>query len=309
MQPVRNRSRDLTLERLVLQAEHAWPALAQARRIRFLVDSSLAWLWQGMQDRWNAGSSFFRRFRLSGWRRLLNEAASEGLTLMVGGLALMYVMAIPAFQEMDESKIWATGKYSVKFVDLRRQGDRSTRNPPQRCGAADGDSRQPHQGDTGDRGPALLRALRRGCARNVPSGADELQRRRHGARRLDADAAARQEPVPDVGALLDAQNQGVVPVVLARIKLTKSQILKLYFDRAYMGGGAFGVEAAAQLYFGKSVRDVTLAEAAMMAGPVQGADEIQPQRRPAGLARPGKRRAVEHGGGRFLTAGQVHAPG
>ena len=48
--------------------------------------------------------------------------------------------------------------------------------------------------------------------------------------------------------------------------LTKNEILKLYLDRAYMGGGAFGVDAAAQYYFGKSVREVTLAEAAMLAG-------------------------------------------
>jgi penicillin-binding protein 1A len=48
--------------------------------------------------------------------------------------------------------------------------------------------------------------------------------------------------------------------------LTKNEILKLYLDRAYLGGGAFGVDAASQYYFGKSVRDVTLPEAAMLAG-------------------------------------------
>ena len=48
--------------------------------------------------------------------------------------------------------------------------------------------------------------------------------------------------------------------------LTKKQILQLYLDRAYMGGGAFGIQAAAQFYFGRSVRDVTLAQAAMLAG-------------------------------------------
>ena len=41
-------------------------------------------------------------------------------------------------------------------------------------------------------------------------------------------------------------------------RLSKNEILKLYLDRAYLGGGAFGVDAAAQYYFGKSVRDVTL---------------------------------------------------
>ncbi len=49
-------------------------------------------------------------------------------------------------------------------------------------------------------------------------------------------------------------------------RLTKNEILKLYLDRAYMGGGAFGVDAAAQYYFNKSARDVNLSEAAMLAG-------------------------------------------
>ena len=47
---------------------------------------------------------------------------------------------------------------------------------------------------------------------------------------------------------------------------TKKEILELYLDRAYMGAGAFGVQAAAQTYFGKSARDVNLAQAAMLAG-------------------------------------------
>src|SRR5207249_8408750 len=49
-------------------------------------------------------------------------------------------------------------------------------------------------------------------------------------------------------------------------RLSKNDILKLYLDRAYMGGGTFGVDAASQYYFGKSARDVNLAEAAMLAG-------------------------------------------
>ena len=53
---------------------------------------------------------------------------------------------------------------------------------------------------------------------------------------------------------------------LLESRYSKREILKLYFDRAYMGGGAFGVEAASQYYFGKSVRDINMAEAAMLAG-------------------------------------------
>jgi penicillin-binding protein 1A len=88
-------------------------------------------------------------------------------------------------------------------------------------------------------------------------------------------------------------------------RFTKRQILKLYFDRAYMGGGAFGVEAAAQFYFGKSVRDVTLAEAAMMAGLFKAPTKYGPHiDLPASRARANEvlSNLVEAG---FMTAGQV----
>ncbi|MCV0429794.1 MAG: transglycosylase domain-containing protein, partial [Roseibium sp.] len=48
--------------------------------------------------------------------------------------------------------------------------------------------------------------------------------------------------------------------------LSKQEILKLYLDRAYMGGGVFGVTAASEFYFNKNVRELTLAESAMLAG-------------------------------------------
>src|SRR5262249_53625743 len=49
-------------------------------------------------------------------------------------------------------------------------------------------------------------------------------------------------------------------------KFGKSQILELYLNRVYFGSGAYGVEAAAQKYFGKPARAVKVAEAAMLAG-------------------------------------------
>lgn len=48
--------------------------------------------------------------------------------------------------------------------------------------------------------------------------------------------------------------------------LTKDEILTLYLNRIYMGAGNYGMDAAARYYFGKSVRDVSLAEAAVLAG-------------------------------------------
>jgi 1A family penicillin-binding protein len=49
-------------------------------------------------------------------------------------------------------------------------------------------------------------------------------------------------------------------------KYTKDQILTIYLNRAYLGGGAYGAEAAAQRYFGKSAANLSAAEGAMIAG-------------------------------------------
>ncbi|MBQ0749753.1 MAG: PBP1A family penicillin-binding protein [Roseovarius sp.] len=50
------------------------------------------------------------------------------------------------------------------------------------------------------------------------------------------------------------------------VKYTKNEILSVYLNRAYLGGGAYGAEAAAQRYFGKSAAALNPAEGAMIAG-------------------------------------------
>ncbi|HEY1943330.1 MAG TPA: penicillin-binding protein 1A [Roseiarcus sp.] len=59
-------------------------------------------------------------------------------------------------------------------------------------------------------------------------------------------------------------------------KYSKDQILELYLNRVYFGSGAFGVEAAAQKYFGKSARQVTLSEAALLAGLMKSPTRLAP---------------------------------
>jgi penicillin-binding protein 1A len=49
-------------------------------------------------------------------------------------------------------------------------------------------------------------------------------------------------------------------------ELSKNEILELYVNKIYLGNRAYGIEAAAQVYYGKSIRDVSLAEMAMIAG-------------------------------------------
>jgi penicillin-binding protein 1A len=60
----------------------------------------------------------------------------------------------------------------------------------------------------------------------------------------------------------------------------KDKILELYLNQIYLGSGAYGVETAAQRYFGKSVRDVNLAEAAMLAALAKGPERYNPRRYP-----------------------------
>lgn len=48
--------------------------------------------------------------------------------------------------------------------------------------------------------------------------------------------------------------------------LSKEEILNIYLNNIYMGHGAYGIEAAAEVYFGKKTRDLTLSEASLLAG-------------------------------------------
>ncbi|HXX49751.1 MAG TPA: transglycosylase domain-containing protein [Xanthobacteraceae bacterium] len=62
--------------------------------------------------------------------------------------------------------------------------------------------------------------------------------------------------------------------------LSKEEILELYLNSVYLGRGSWGVERAARDYFGKSAKDLTPAEGAMLAGLVKGASYFNPDRHP-----------------------------
>ncbi len=79
--------------------------------------------------------------------------------------------------------------------------------------------------------------------------------------------------------------QEIVLALWLEHKYTKAQILDLYLNRVYFGSGAYGIEAAAQRYFGKSARQLTLPEAAMLAGLVQSPSRLAPNHNPKGAVR------------------------
>ena len=70
-----------------------------------------------------------------------------------------------------------------------------------------------------------------------------------------------------------------VPMSMAmELKYTKDEIFSIYLNRAFLGSGAYGFEAASQRYFSKSARDVNPAEAAMLAGLLKAPSAANPIR-------------------------------
>jgi len=270
------------------------------------IDSSLASTWQSLQERWNGLTSFFARFRLSGWKRLLNEAIAEGLTLGAGGLAVLYILAIPAFNDFDENRI-NTGKYSVKFLDRNGTeiGQRGILHndavpleeiPDHLIKATLATEDRRFFDHFGVDFIGTLRAmLENARANEVVQGGSTITQQLAKNLFLSSERS------------LQRKLKEVFLAFLLEARFTKREILKLYLDRAYLGGGAYGVEAASQFYFGKSVREINLAEAAVLAGLFKAPSKFAPHvNLPASRARTNDvlTNLVEAG---YMSAGQVQA--
>ena len=63
-------------------------------------------------------------------------------------------------------------------------------------------------------------------------------------------------------------------------RLTKDEILERYLNQVYFGQGAYGVEAASEVYFGKPAQDLTLPESALLAGLIRAPSYDSPYDRP-----------------------------
>jgi len=79
---------------------------------------------------------------------------------------------------------------------------------------------------------------------------------------------------------LERKVQEVLLALWLEHKHTKDEILAMYLNRVYFGSGAYGVEAASRRYFGKSARDVSLSEAALLAGLLKAPSRLSPARDP-----------------------------
>jgi len=79
---------------------------------------------------------------------------------------------------------------------------------------------------------------------------------------------------------LNRKVQEAILAIWLESRFTKDEILELYLNRVYFGSGAFGVDAASRRYFGKSARDVNLAEAAILAAVLKAPTRLSPARNP-----------------------------
>ena len=229
------------------------------------IDSGLYGAWTGFRDWWSGYSSFFNRFEVKGVVRGLNELACETMTLSVGGLLVLATFALPAF-ETAQGKMNLADEYSVTFLD--RFGNEIGKRGLLR------DDSVPLEEIPDVMIKATLATEDRRFFEHF--GIDVM-----GTFRALA-ANARNDQVVQGGSSLTqqlAKNMFLTPerslvrkikealiAIYLENRYTKPELLKLYFDRAYLGGGSYGVEAAAQYYFNKSIREVNLPEAAMLAG-------------------------------------------
>ncbi|QQR41167.1 PBP1A family penicillin-binding protein [Devosia rhizoryzae] len=230
------------------------------------LDSSLYEFWQTAGRGYTRYQDFMSRFHVSGIKRLFVEVLSDAFSFAAIGVVLVVALALPAFDIIDRGAFNKAEDYSVVFLD--RYGTEIGRR-----GIRSDDSVALDQMPDYLIKATLATEDRRfyehfgidvvGTLRAVATNAQ-------GERGTQGGSSITQQLAKNL--FLSSErtiNRKIVEAFLAvwlEWHYSKDQILKLYFDRAYMGGGNFGVTAASEYYFGKRVQDISLAEAAMLAG-------------------------------------------
>ena len=245
------------------------------------------------------------RFHVAGWKRGLVELTSEGATLGTVGLVLMLTLALPAFQETADDDWLKKSELAMSVLDRygNEVGSRGIKHndsvpldqfPDHLVKAVLATEDRRFYEHFGIDIPGTLRAvLINARAGGVVQGGSSL------SQQLAKNLFLNNERT------IERKVKEAFLAIWLETRLTKNEILKLYLDRAYMGGGAFGVDAAAQYYFNKSARDVNLAEAAMLAGLFKAPTRFAPHvNLPAARSRANivLDNLVEAG---FMTEGQV----
>jgi penicillin-binding protein 1A len=284
----------------------------KARLRRFLLDLDARIDFGVYQMRW-WGREFYERFtvvmdrfHVAGWRRwYLIEPVSEAATIGCIGLVAMLALAIPAFRETSDDDWLKASEIAVTFLDRygNEVGTRGIKHndsipleefPDHLIKAVLATEDRRFYEHFGIDFPGLVRAmLTNARAGGVVQGGSSI------TQQLAKNLFLNNERT------IERKVKEAFLALWLEARLPKNEIFKLYLDRAYLGGGTFGVDAAAQYYFNKSARDVTLAEAAMLAGLFKAPSKFAPHiNLPAARARANivLNNLVESG---MMTEGQV----
>ncbi|MEP9371007.1 PBP1A family penicillin-binding protein [Mesorhizobium sp. KR1-2] len=268
------------------------------------IDSSLYEASFKAREFWETMTIFFRRFRVRGWRRGVIEVLSEGFTMGAAGSVVLLALALPAFEETAGS--WhQQDDFAVTFLDrygneigqrgvIQRDSVPVDEMPDYLIKAVLATEDRRFFEHYGIDFMGLFRAMSENVrANSVVQGGSSITQQLAKNLFLNNERTFERKIKEAFLSIWLEQN------------LSKKQILQLYLDRAYMGGGTFGIAAAADFYFGKQVKDLTLAESAMLAGLFKAPTKYAPHiNLPAARARANVvlSNLVQSG---FMTEGQV----
>ena len=270
------------------------------------VDSSLYTSGVKARESYDSFAAFMDRFYVGGWRRAVLELCCEGLTLGLGGMILLLAFAMPAFQYTSDD--WLKKQdLAVTFLDRYGQevGKRGIRHddavpleqyPDYLIQAVLATEDRRFYDHWGIDPIGTLRAL------TVDAGSSGV---------VEGGSSITQQLAKNLflsnERTLERKIKEAFLAFWLESHLQKREILQLYLDRAYMGGGTFGIQAASEFYFDKNIRDISLAEAAMLAGLFKAPTKYAPHiNLPAARARANDvlSNLVDAG---YMTEGQVYA--
>ncbi len=231
------------------------------------IDSTLFSSGSGARELFERYTAFMDRFHVGRWKRwVFIEPLSEGATIGAGVLVLMLALAVPAFRETSDDDWLKKSDLAVTFLDRYGNaiGNRGIKHndaipledfPDHLIKATLATEDRRFYDHFGIDIPGTARALLTNAqAGGVRQGGSSI------SQQLAKNLFLSNERT------IERKVKEAFLAIWLETRLTKNEILKLYLDRAYMGGGTFGVDGAAHFYFNKSARDVNLAESAMLAG-------------------------------------------
>ena len=244
------------------------------------VSSTLFEIWDFIKRSGSAYSSFlYRYFRISGPKRIIIDLVDDFFTFGVVALFGLLAFALPPWSGTGD--IWNRGReYAVTFTDsngaiIGRRGIRQDdaipldEIPPVLINAVLATEDARFYDHFGVDVIGTLRAM----VHNAKGGGSK-----QGGSSITQQVAKNLFLSPE-RTIRRKVNEAFLSMWI-EARLSKDEILKLYLDRSYLGGGTYGVEAASQFYFGKSVRDIDLSESAVLAGLFKAPTQYAPHANP-----------------------------